>query len=149
MYYGEDSGLPLYYRIYPGSITDKTHLKYTTEDTDLISHEQVKPVMNRGFYSADNLQYLVEKGVRFLFALPNSLKYCREMIEKYMAENKFTFRKVMLELRKARLMIAPKYPTGCRLMNPPSKIQKEILSGLGLPDDTLQAVCCDFMRTWD
>lgn len=86
MYYGEESGLPLYYRIYPGSITDKTYLKYMAEDTDLISHEKVKFVMDRVFYSAENLQYLAEKGVRFLIALPNSLKYCRELIEKHRDE---------------------------------------------------------------
>ncbi len=325
MYYGEDSGLPLYYRIYPGSITDKTHLKYMTEDTELISRERIKFVMDRGFYSADNLQYMTEKGIRFLISLPNSLKYCRELIEKHrdeiinrfecflgdglpygkaydvtalgfrmrvhiyydplkavkdsgalqeeigrqekelsametppdeklhfnkyffinrskdgklgfcrnytainkalcecgffllaetdfkkttaevleiyrrrdvvekcfddlkndldmhrlhvqkdetaegkafcafialivrsqmqkklrgmMAENKFTFKKVMLELRKAKLIIAPKCPTGCRLLNPPSKIQKDILSSLDLPDDTLHSVCYDFTRT--
>ena len=27
MYYGEESEIPLYYRVYPGSITDKTHLR--------------------------------------------------------------------------------------------------------------------------
>ncbi len=64
-----------------------------------------------------------------------------------MVENKFTFKKIMLELRKARLIIAPKYPTGCRLMNPPTEVQKEILSCLGLPENTLQTVCYDFART--
>ena len=28
MYYGEESGSPLYYRIYPGSISDKSHLRH-------------------------------------------------------------------------------------------------------------------------
>ena len=37
MYYGESSSLPLYYRIYPGSISDKAHLKYMVSDAILCS----------------------------------------------------------------------------------------------------------------
>lgn len=86
MYYGEESKLPLYYRIYPGSIPDKAHLKYMAEDTGLLACQKVKFVMDRGFYSADNLRYLVEKNCRFIIALPGSLKYCRELIDKHRNE---------------------------------------------------------------
>lgn len=82
MYYGESSLLPLYYRIYPGSIPDKAHLKYMAEDTDVLSSKKTKFVMDRGFYSADNLRYLTEKNCRFVIALPGSLKYLTELIEK-------------------------------------------------------------------
>ena len=37
MYYGEESGLPLYYRVYPGSISDKAHLKYMIADNEFIN----------------------------------------------------------------------------------------------------------------
>ena len=75
MYYGEASMLPLYYRIYPGSIPDKAHLRYMAEDTDVLSSKKTKFVMDRGFYSADNLRYLAEKNCRFVIALPGNLKY--------------------------------------------------------------------------
>lgn len=86
MYYGEESMLPLYYRIYPGSITDKAHLKYMAEDTGLLNGRKIKFVMDRGFYSAENLRYLVEKNCRFVIALPGSLKYCQALIEKHRDE---------------------------------------------------------------
>lgn len=86
MYYGEESLLPLYYRIYPGSIPDKAHLKYMAEDTGLLSRKRIKFVMDRGFYSAENLQYLVEKGCRFIIALPGTLKYCRELLDRHRDE---------------------------------------------------------------
>ena len=86
MYYGEESKLPLYYRIYPGSIPDKAHLKYMAEDTGLLACQKVKFVMDRGFYSADNLRYLVEKNCRFIIALPGSLKLCRDLIDKHREE---------------------------------------------------------------
>lgn len=80
MYYGEESEIPLYYRVYPGSITDKTHLRYMVEDSGFLDVKRTKYVMDRGFYSADNLRYMVENGNRFVIALPGSLKYIRELI---------------------------------------------------------------------
>lgn len=86
MYYGEESKLPLYYRVYPGSITDKTHLKYMMEDSDFLDIKKIKYVMDRGFYSGENLRYVTERGHRFVIALPDSLKYIRELIEKHRGE---------------------------------------------------------------
>lgn len=86
VYYGEDSKLPLYYRLYPGSIPDKAHLRYMVEDSGVITRQKVRFVMDRGFYSAENLKYLVEHACRFVIALPSSLKYCKELIEKHRQE---------------------------------------------------------------
>lgn len=86
MYYGEETRLPLYYRIYPGSIPDKAHLRYMTEDTALINCNKARFVMDRGLYSAENMRYLTEKGCRFLIALPESLKYCQDIIDKHRNE---------------------------------------------------------------
>lgn len=86
MYFGEESKLPLYYRIYPGSIPDKAHLKYMTEDNDIISCKKARFVMDRGFYSAENMQYLVQKGCRFIIALPGHMKFCVELIDKHRQE---------------------------------------------------------------
>jgi transposase len=86
MYFGEETKLPLYYRVYPGSISDKAHLKYMVADNDFINGQKTRFVMDRGFYSADNLRYLTERGYRFVIALPTSLKYCTELIKKYGGE---------------------------------------------------------------
>lgn len=83
MYYGEESRLPLYYRIYPGSISDKAHLKYMVADNEFINARKTRFVMDRGFYSADNMKYLTENGYRFIIALPGSLKYCSTLIEQH------------------------------------------------------------------
>lgn len=82
VYYGQECMLPLYYRAYPGSISDKAHLKYMVFDNELINCKKARYVMDRGFYSADNLRYLVENNCRFIIALPGSLKYAKELIAK-------------------------------------------------------------------
>ena len=86
MYYGEESGLPLYYRIYPGSISDKAHLKYMVSGNLLIDNSKTRFLMDRGFYSAENLRYLTEEGCRFIIALPGSLKYGTDLIKKHRDE---------------------------------------------------------------
>ena len=86
MYFGEESGLPLYYRMYPGSITDKAHLKYMTEDNDLLGAKKLRYVMDRGFYSKENLCRLTEKGYRVVMALPGSLNYVKDLIRKHREE---------------------------------------------------------------
>lgn len=87
MYFGEESKLPLYYRVYPGSIPDKSHLPYMLDDTDAFLHgRKLYFVMDRGFYSAENLRLLTDKGHRFLIALPGSLKYALDLIDRHRDE---------------------------------------------------------------
>lgn len=86
MYFGEESHLPLYYRVYPGSIPDKAHLKYMTEDNEVISCKKARFVMDRGFYSGENMLYLVQKGCRFIIALPGHLKFCVKLIDDHREE---------------------------------------------------------------
>lgn len=86
MYYGEESQLPLYYNVYPGSIPDKTHLAYMLRDNGLIGYKQTKFVMDKGFFSADNIKLLTEAGCRFVMSIPNHLVFSRKMIDKYRNE---------------------------------------------------------------
>jgi len=83
MYYGQQSMLPLYYCIYPGSVPDKTHLEYMLRDNELIGCKKTKYVMDRGFFSADNLRLMTEAGARFIISVPNSSLFAKELIGKY------------------------------------------------------------------
>jgi transposase len=83
MYYGQESMLPLYYCVYPGSVPDKTHLEYMLRDNELIGCKKAKYVLDRGFFSSDNLKYMTDAGARFIMSIPNSSLFARELIEKY------------------------------------------------------------------
>lgn len=83
MYYGQQSMLPLYYCVYPGSVPDKTHLEYMLRDNELIGCKGIKYVMDRGFFSSDNLRLMTEAGTRFIISVPNSTLFARELIDKY------------------------------------------------------------------
>ena len=83
MYYGQQSMLPLYYCVYPGSVPDKTHLEYMLRDNELIGLNGTKYVMDRGFFTADNLRLMTEAGTRFIISVPNSSLFARELIDRY------------------------------------------------------------------
>lgn len=86
MYYGQQSMLPLYYCIYPGSVPDKTHLEYMLRDNELIGCKGTKYVLDRGFFTADNLRYMTEAGSRFVISVPNSSLFAKELISKYRSQ---------------------------------------------------------------
>jgi transposase len=83
MYYGQQSMLPLYYCVYPGSVPDKTHLEYMLRDNELIGCKGIKYVMDRGFFTADNLRFMTDAGTRFIISVPNSTLFAKELIDKY------------------------------------------------------------------
>lgn len=84
MYYGQESMLPLYYCVYPGSVPDKTHLEYMLRDNTLIGcRKGIKYVMDRGFFTSDNLHLMNEAGARFIISVPNSGLFAKDLIDKY------------------------------------------------------------------
>jgi transposase len=72
--YAEQANLPLYYRVYPGSIPDVSTLKNLVLYLNLFHLQEILFVMDRGFYSATNLAHMKEAQLRFLIPLPRSVK---------------------------------------------------------------------------
>lgn len=58
MYTGEKTKLPIFYNVYNGSITDKEQLIFMMKHTQELNIENVKFVMDKGFYKKDNLNYM-------------------------------------------------------------------------------------------
>ena len=61
-------------------------------------------------------------------------------LQKFLNDHKFAFRKLLLELDKAKLIISADHISGHRLLNPPSKILRDIFSALGLDPACLTSV---------
>ncbi len=83
MYYGEKTKLPLYYKEYPGSILDKSHLQYMMSINELmnIKTEDMFFVMDRGFYTKSNLSYMHDNNLSYLMGVSNNLISSKEMIK--------------------------------------------------------------------
>jgi len=80
--FGEQSNLPFYYRKLAGNITDVMTVKALLEDMENLGFKKVKLVMDRGFYSADNVNGLLKEHLKFIVAVKMSLVYVRSELDK-------------------------------------------------------------------
>jgi len=80
--FGEQSNLPFYYRKLSGNITDVQTVKALLEDVDNLGFKKVKLVMDRGFYSADNVNGLLKEHLKFIVAVKMSLVHVRSELDK-------------------------------------------------------------------
>jgi transposase len=70
----QNSGRPIYYVSYPGSIVDKSHLQYMMAHNDEFGVKNLGFVLDRGFCEADNVQYLDENKYTFVLGVITSHK---------------------------------------------------------------------------
>jgi transposase len=80
--FGEQSNLPFYYRKLPGNISDVKTVRGLLADMDFFGHKKIKLVMDRGFYSEENMNALYRDHVKFLIAPRKSVNFVKTELEK-------------------------------------------------------------------
>ncbi|PHS30330.1 MAG: hypothetical protein COA82_11605 [Alkaliphilus sp.] len=83
MYFGEDTGLPIFYTKYAGSILDKSYLKYMMLYNDELNINNVNFVMDKGFYTKDNIIYMKSQNYPFIMCVSNKLITSNKLLDKY------------------------------------------------------------------
>ena len=78
--FGEESRLPFYYRKLAGNIPDVKTIQELLRELDVLGYEKIKLVMDRGYYSADNINALFKKHLKFLCGTSSSLSFVKEFI---------------------------------------------------------------------
>ena len=76
--FGQQSRLPFYYRKLAGNIPDVKTLKKLLADMDTLDHKKFKVVLDRGFFSASNINDLYKHHMKFLIAAKLSLKIVKD-----------------------------------------------------------------------
>jgi transposase len=79
--FGENSRLPVYYRKLPGNIVDVKTIQNLLADINFLNLEKVQLVMDRGFYSADNINALFRQHYKFLISTRTSLLFVRQKLD--------------------------------------------------------------------
>lgn len=74
LYMGQTSLLPMFYVTYDGSIVDKSHLQYMMAYNSELDIENVSFVMDRGFASTDNAEFMRTNGYPFILGAEFRLK---------------------------------------------------------------------------
>jgi transposase len=83
MLFGQNSGLPAYYRRTPGNISDVTTLKTTISTLDFLGKTRLQFVLDQGFYSKKNVDTLLDNHYQFVLMLPTNRVWLRDILDKY------------------------------------------------------------------
>lgn len=79
--FGEESGLPFYYRKLPGNISDVKTVKQLMQEFKVMGYEKVNVIFDRGFYSKSNIDELFKSHRKFLIGVKLGLKYVEKVLE--------------------------------------------------------------------
>ena len=78
----QDSKLPLFYNIYPGSIVDVSTLKNCITYLNILNLKDVTLILDRGFCSKVNILQMDKGDLKFIRPLSFALKNARVLIKK-------------------------------------------------------------------
>jgi transposase len=79
--FGEKSGLPFYYRKLPGNITDVKTVKQLMTEFNVMGYKKVNVILDRGFYSRDNINSLFKNHQKFVIGVKLGLNYVKEVLD--------------------------------------------------------------------
>ena len=78
---------PLFYEIYPGSINDISQFQCTVEKAKGYGYKKIGFVLDRGYFSKDNIYQLEDSGYSFVMMLKGKA----DLVQKWVLENKGSF----------------------------------------------------------
>lgn len=81
--YDRNNREPLFYEMYPGSIVDVSQLQYMLEKIKGYGYRQVGFILDRGYFSKENIRYMDKCGYEFVIMMKGMKKYANEIIRKY------------------------------------------------------------------
>ena len=79
--YGEKSGLPFYYCKLSGNIPDVKTVNTLIKELNILGYPKIKLVMDRGFYSKENINQLYLKNHKFIVGVSCDLSFVKDKID--------------------------------------------------------------------
>jgi transposase len=101
--------IPLYFRFMAGNIVDVSTLHTTIEELKQYDIKTSFSLVDAGYYSEDNINYLYENKIDFLTRLPSNRILYKELIDKYetkeieKAENRVIYGNRVLFIKKVKI----------------------------------------------
>lgn len=78
---------PLFYELYPGSINDISQFQCTVDKARGYGYRRIGFVLDRGYFSKDNISHLEDNGYSFIMMLKGKA----DLVQKWILENKESF----------------------------------------------------------
>jgi len=79
--FGEESNLPFYYRKLAGNIPDSKTVKQLLYELDILGFKKVKLIMDKGFYSEDNINALFKDHLKFMIAVKMAYSFVKKELD--------------------------------------------------------------------
>lgn len=79
----QKESLPLFYDLYPGSNIDNTELKYMVERLNEYGYKDLGVILDRGYYSKQNIDYLRNNEYDFLLMVKSNNQIIHNLIKEY------------------------------------------------------------------
>ena len=83
MLFGQQSALPVYYKRLPGSIPDVSTLSNLLKSMHYLDFKKLHLVLDKGFYSEENLNDLFMGAHKFTIGVSTHLKWIQRIIDEY------------------------------------------------------------------
>lgn len=90
MAYDVNSEVPLLSRVYDGALSDSLSVKDLLNEVNFSS---ALFIVDRGFYSASNLELFSQNGNSYIIPIPNNNKLTKEAVKDTFMTNRFVYRK--------------------------------------------------------
>ncbi|MDK2808885.1 MAG: hypothetical protein PWP24_1622 [Clostridiales bacterium] len=85
--YDCNNRIPLLYEEYPGSINDVSQFHFMIDKVNEYGYKNVGFILDRGYFSKDNIMYMKEKGYEFIIMA----KGCRKLVSSMVDDVRGTF----------------------------------------------------------
>lgn len=133
--YGESSNLPFYYRKLAGNISDVKTVRTRIADVEPLGVKKVKLLMDRGFYSSENIDSMLANHYKFLIGTSTKLaevkrillSYIKKQMQEHAMFSKYTMSSLLDELDVIeRVHIPGKTPIVREILNKQIQIYKNM-----------------------
>ena len=81
--YDKNNRIPLFYEEYPGSITDVSQFRYTVDKVKQYNYRNIGFVLDRGYFSRENLQYMESNGYAFVIMVKGRKALVSELVRQH------------------------------------------------------------------
>ena len=81
--YDTHNQIPIHYECYPGSINDVSQLKYMIDKAVGFGYKKIGFILDRGYFSRDNLQHMDDNGYSFVIMLKGKKDFVKSIIKEY------------------------------------------------------------------
>lgn len=78
--YDRNNRESLFYEVYPGSIVDVSQLQFTIKKAKQYGYEHIGFILDRGYFSAENLKFMDENGYDFVIMVKGMRKFISEIV---------------------------------------------------------------------